>query len=120
MPPATSSSCSSLMDSGLLVSSLILSVGLWFSFVKSELAGLFSGAALGNVDRAQHVGAANALNRGRIVDAAGNVFELFVADLFWFVGFFAHIRSVCSVFGFRWDRGSPILPVPDLGDVDRA
>ena len=31
MPPATSSSCSSLIDSGLLVSSLIW-LGVWFGF----------------------------------------------------------------------------------------
>ena len=46
---------------------------------------------LGDVDGAQHVGTADALNRGGIVDAAGNIFELFVANRFWFVGFFAHI-----------------------------
>jgi len=91
MPPATSSSCSSLMDSGLLVSSLILERFLVVVCGVGTDQFLFW-RGLGDVDGAQHVGAANALNRGRIVDAAGNIFELFVANRFWFVGFFAHIR----------------------------
>jgi hypothetical protein len=57
---------------------------------------------LGDVDRAQHVRAADALNGRRIVDAAGNIFELFVANGFWFVGFFAHIYVGC--YGLGWFR----------------
>jgi hypothetical protein len=32
VPPATSSSCSSLIDSGLLISSLMVWLGVWFGF----------------------------------------------------------------------------------------
>jgi hypothetical protein len=73
VPPATSSSCSSLIASGLLISSLIL-VG------PNKL----------QVDRAESRGAV--LSRDGVVHrTAGNVFELLVADRFWFVNFFAHI-----------------------------
>ena len=98
MPPATSSSCSSLMDSGLLVSSLI-SGGLFglVSVYENQRSPVFLLPELGDVDRAQYVGAANALNRGGIVDAAGNIFQLLVADGFWFVGFFAHTGWVVGL-----------------------
>jgi hypothetical protein len=77
---------------------------------------------LGDVDRAQYVGAADALNRGRIVDAAGNVFELFVANGFWLVGFFAHIRWWLWVGWFRFEIAAFANSFlgPGLGDVNRA
>jgi hypothetical protein len=78
----------------LLVSSLIVRRLLWVGLVSVRD---FRDRGLGDVDRAQHVRAADALNGGRIVDATGNIFELFVANRFWLVGFFAHIRQVVGL-----------------------
>jgi hypothetical protein len=100
VPPAISSSCSSLSCSGLVFSSLIF-VFLQFcppsrqqikppSSYDDGLLVVCCGSDQLQVDVGAQHGRAIFGGDGGIHRAAGNIFELFVLNLFWFVGFFAH------------------------------
>jgi hypothetical protein len=103
VPPATSSSCSSLTASGFWISSLILGFGWWcwlgwvgsaadLNWYRRERQNV-----LPNDDSGFDQGVA-----GVIVErTAGNIFELLVANGFEILGVFAHIISFYLV-GLCW------------------